>query len=133
MKKILFLLTLTIVISCNSPHNGNSYDNNKMSVESEEYSNPTRFLSTDGKYRANVLGTKKVLEGTITNNATVATFKNVTLTITFYDANDNNVGSGAETIYESFPPNSTKQFKIKTSFPRGTKSVGWEIQSAENN
>lgn len=95
-------------------------------MEEKEKRNPTSFLSTDGTYRKNLMG-EWVLEGTISNSATIATYKDVVLEIKFYSKTKTLLGTEKEAIYEYFPAGQRKSFKIKTYGYKGTKSIGWDI------
>ena len=138
-KKTLTLATALTVLSlaltsCNSSSSGSydtgsSYQETKMTLEDKEKQNPTSFLSTDGTYRKNLLG-EWVLEGTISNSATIATYKDVVLEIYYYSQTETHLGTEKESIYEYFPAGKTKNFKIKTYGYKGTKTIGWDIVSA---
>ena len=121
----LTVLTLGLT-SCNSGSSGSydsgsSYQETKMTLEDKEKQNPTSFLSTDGTYRKNLLG-EWVLEGTISNSATIATYKDVVLEINFYSQTETHLGTEEEAIYEYFPAGKTKNFKIKT-WLNGAKKI----------
>ena len=124
---VLIVLTLGLT-SCNS---GSSYQETKMTLEDKEKQNPTAFLSTDGTYRINLLD-EWVLEGTISNSATIATYKDVVLNVAFYSKTETHLGSERHTIYEYFSAGQTKNFKIKTFGYKGTNSIGWSIESASS-
>lgn len=120
--------------NCNSGSSGSydtepSYQETKMSLEEKEKRNPTSFLSSDGTYRKNLVG-EWVLEGTISNSATIATYKDVVLEIRFYSKTKTLLGTEKEAIYEYFPAGRTKNFKIKTFGYKGTTSIGWDIVNA---
>ncbi|MCK4664130.1 MAG: hypothetical protein KAT68_14780 [Bacteroidales bacterium] len=122
---VLIVLTLGLT-SCNS---GSSYQETKMTLEDKEKQNPTAFLLTDGTYRINLLG-EWVLEGTISNSATIATYKDVVLKVDFYSKTETHLGSERHAIYEYFSAGQTKNFKIKTFGYKGTNSISWSIESA---
>jgi hypothetical protein len=129
----LTVLTLGLT-SCNSGPSGSydtgsSYQETKMTLEDKEKQNPTSFLSTDGTYRKNLMG-EWVLEGTISNSATIATYKDVVLEIHFYSKTETHLGTEKKAIYEYFPAGQTKNFKIKTYGYQGTKTIGWNVVSA---
>lgn len=123
-------------ISCGSDGSSSTgssqenYEQNKMSLEDQEKANPTQFLSTDGTYRGNLFGGKMTLTGTITNSATVATFKDVNLLVHFYSKTQTEISSETYVIYEFVPPGQTINFESKVNVPDGTESVGWDVLSA---
>lgn len=130
---VLTVLTLGLT-NCNSGSSdnydtGSSYQETKMTLEEKEKQNPTSFLSTDGTYRKNLMG-EWVLEGSISNSATIATYKDVVLEISFYSKTKTLLGTEKEAVYEYFPAGQSKSFKIKTYGYKGTSSIGWNILSA---
>jgi hypothetical protein len=134
--KTLFLLSCILLLqSCNSgagstQPESTSYEETKMSLEDKERINPVDFLEADGTYRQNLID-EWVIEGTVTNSATIATYKDVVLKIVYYSKTKTEIGSEEKTIFEYFKPNESKKFKIKTSGFEGTESVGLDVVSAE--
>lgn len=134
---ILLLFLSTVLISCSenqSRYSGSmeaqeSYEDTKLSLEEQEKQNPVEFISIDGTYRKNLIG-EFVFEGTISNTATVATFKDVVLRFRYYSKTKTLLGKENIAIYEFFPPGSTKKFKAKSFGFKGSKSVGWDLNSA---
>ena len=100
-----------------------------MSLEEQEKLNPTEFLKAEGTYRQNLID-QWVLEGTISNNATLAKYKDVVLRIVYYSKTQTELGSEEKTLFEYFKPNSQQKFKIKSAGYKGTASIGFEIISA---
>ncbi len=107
-----------------------SYNEKVMSVEETEISQPTNFLRAEGNYNKNLIGTKLKVHGTITNSASVATFKDAVVQITFYSATQTELFNKNYTIYDYFPPHSTVEFELKTENYRDVESIGWEVVSA---
>lgn len=107
-----------------------TYNETKSTLENQERANPLDFLSTNGTYRDQVLGTKKVLEGTISNAATIVTYKDVVLEVTYYSKTNSIIGTETLTLYDYFPPRKKKSFTAKTKAPDKTASIGWEITYA---
>lgn len=110
---------------------GSSYQETKMTLEEQERANPMAFLSTDGTYKKNLLG-EWVLNGTVSNSATVATYKDVVLEVHFYSKTKSLIGTEKHSLYEYFVAGKTKSFKIKTFGYKGTSSIGWDIISAKS-
>lgn len=107
-----------------------SHEEKKLSLKETEESSPLQFLSTQGTYRTNLIG-EWVIEGTVTNSASVATFKDVVLTLRYYSKTGSQIASENKILYEFFKPGETQSFKIKVDGYQGTESVGWDIKSAE--
>ena len=114
----------------NLPDEGKTYEEQRMSVADHEKGNPNQFLKTDASSRENLTGTT-VVEGEITNNATIANYKDVVVEVTFYDEARNALGSSNYTLDETFPAGQTKDFKLKIDSPEGTSSVSWNIVNAK--
>jgi hypothetical protein len=108
-----------------------SYQETKLTLEEQERANPLSFLSTDGTYKKNLIG-EWVLNGTIYNSASIATYKDATLEVYFYSKTNTLIGKEKHSIYEYFAPGKTKSFKIKTYGYKGTSSIGWEIINASS-
>ncbi len=110
---------------------GNGYYEKVMSIEETEQSQPTVFLDADGNYNENFWGDKIKVHGKITNSATVATFKDVVVRVTYYSKTETVLGSNDYTIYEIFPPNSVKNFELKIENYKHVNSIGWDVIDAK--
>ncbi len=133
MKKTITTLFIATVLltSCNNGGSSSStYEEKKMSLEDQEKQNPTDFLSAGGTYQPTLFGNNMKISGTVTNRATIATYKDVTIKVRYISNTDSDIGSGDYTIYDFFPPNQTKEFKIKIEVPDGTEKFGWYVVSA---
>lgn len=106
-----------------------TYEETKLSLEETEKRFPLQFLSTNGTYRKNLIG-EWVLEGTISNSASVVTYKDVVITIMYFSKTKTLIGKENKIIYEFFKPGTTKKFKIKVGGFSGTESIGWEVGNA---
>jgi len=129
-------LGLLTIISCG--HSGrsssdNSYQEKVMSVEEIERSQPTNFLTADGTYNENFLGNKLKVHGTIKNSATVASYKDAVVRVTYYSKTKTELGSKEYTIYEVFSPHSTKNFELKIDNYKDVNSIDWDVISAVAN
>lgn len=108
-----------------------SYKEQKMTIAEIERSQPTRFLNAEGTYQENFFGDKLKVNGTISNSATTVSYKDATIRITYYSKTKTNLGSEDYTIWEVFPPNHTKKFKLKIKNYSNVKSIGWEVIDAK--
>lgn len=131
MKKIIPILFLIFLASCetSSVYTEPSYEETKMTLEEQERLNPTAFLTDKSTYRKNLIG-EWVIEGKILNAATVATYKDAVLQITYYSGTDTEIGSENKTVFEFFKPGSVQPFKIKTYGVEGAKAIGVTVISA---
>jgi hypothetical protein len=125
----LIIVGLNVFGNLNSS-NSESYFEKKKTVEQIENSEPLSFLTTDGNYSESFWGTKIKVYGKITNKATVATFKDVTIRITYYTKTKTVLRSKDYTIYELFPPNSVKSFELRIENYKNTNSIDWDVIKA---
>lgn len=110
-----------------------TYQEKVMTVEEIENSKPTNFLTASGDYNENFWGNKINVHGVIKNTATVATYKDAVVKITYLSKTKTVLGSEKYTIYETFPPNSTTQFELKIENYKDVNSIGWEVIKATVN
>jgi len=138
MIKHFFGIVLLVIVFSSCHNSGNSsssiyeesYQDKVMSVEEIEQADPTRFLTADGNYNENFIGNKLKVHGVIHNKATVVTFKDAVVEITFYSKTNTNLGTEKYTIYDFFPPNSDKNFELKVNNYSNVSSIGWDVISA---
>ena len=72
-----------------------------------------------------------VLEGTISNSATLANFKDVKINITWLSKTNSELESKEYTIYELVSAKGSATFKLKELFyPKETKGVSMKILGA---
>lgn len=107
-----------------------SYYSKIVSIEDTERLNPARFLSSAGTYRERLLAKKIRIDGEIVNRATVASYKDVTVKVTYYSKTKSVVSSSNHTLYEVFPPSSTKAFRLDVPNYRNVASIGWDVVAA---
>ncbi|MDQ3111368.1 MAG: hypothetical protein M3R17_15890 [Bacteroidota bacterium] len=138
MKKISFFLMFAILLmaGCQSGNPGStidvqSYQEKVMSVQEIENSQPVNFLTADGTYNSNFWGDKLKVHGSITNSATVATYKDAVIKVTYYSKTKTVLGSNEYTVYDFFPPNTKKSFELKIDNYKDVKSIGWDVVSAQ--
>lgn len=133
MTKLFLLLLFVAFTSCDNSNNYSppSYQETKMTLEQQENSSPTDFLSVEGTFRKNLIG-EWVIEGNIVSKATIATYKDVTVKISYYSETKTEIGSEEKTILKYFKPNSSQPFKIKTNGVEGTNNIGLSIVSASS-
>jgi hypothetical protein len=125
MKHKLFLVIFIVgVFACNS---------NKpvsVSTEEKEKKSPKSYLSVKGHDRHNLIG-QTVIIGDISNSATVVSYKDVDLQLSFFSKTATLLEKDRETIYELIAPGDSKHFKTKYYAPKGTDSVGFEVMGAK--
>lgn len=65
------------------------------------------------------------------NNATVATYKDVDLKLSFFSKTKALLETDKETVFEVIHPSESKNFKTKYFAPKGTDSVALEVLAAK--
>ncbi len=99
----------------------------------KETSSPLDYVTVSYKLDINVhllRESEDIINGTISNSATMATFKDVELQVTFSTKTDAELAKKIYTVYEFIGPNGSKGFQIKVVSPTGTKKIGVKILSA---
>lgn len=140
MKSIIYILTLTFYLVSCSPYDGSgstngskeTYDEKVTSIEEIEVGQPSKFLSANATYRKNLIGTKIKINGTISNRATVATYKDVIIRVRYYSMTQTELYNEDYTVYKFFPPNSVVDFDLKITNFKDVESIGLEVVSASN-
>ncbi|MBF8962113.1 hypothetical protein I0P70_02545 [Pontibacter sp. FD36] len=134
--KLLFLLTFSPVLlsslsGCDSGYSNShtSYEEAKLTLEEQERMYPSNFLSTDGTHRKNLLG-EWVMEGTVKSTASVATYKDVELAISYYSKTETLLGTERQTVYDYFRPGAKVKYKLKSYGIKGAKKIGVEVINA---
>lgn len=126
-----------LMLSCNnggsasSTTNTQTYEERVMSVEEMERADPVKFLEADGTYKENFWGDKLKVSCTITNSATVVTFKDAVVRVTYYSKTKTVLGTNDYTVYEFFAPNSSKTVELKVDNYTDVNSIGWEVVDAK--
>lgn len=107
------------------------YEKEKETLEEMEKKNPLRFLSAVVKKdRKNIWG-QTVVKGEVTNNAKVATYKDINFKILYYSKTAALIGESVETVYDKISPGASSSFKSKEYAPKGTDSVVLKVISAK--
>lgn len=137
MKHLLILFTgiLIITASCNNSHEyeikaSDKYEKIKESLGETEQKNPAKFLTVTGNNKKNLLG-QTVVKGTVANNATVITFKDVEIKLSFYSKTGALLEEDKDVVYQSINPGRSANFKSKYFAPKGTDSVAFHIEGAK--
>jgi hypothetical protein len=109
---------------------GDTYFEKVMTVEEMEKANPEQFLDAGGTYNQNFWGDKMKIQGKITNNATVANYKDVVIEVIYYSETETELLRQQYTIYDFVPAHTTKTFELKVDRPSACKKMGWNAISA---
>lgn len=137
MKKLLVIIFSSVIIfSCNqsdstkSAKEKDSYEATKESLQDKETKTPQNFLTVAGHDKHNLIG-QTVVKATVTNNAKVASYKDVDLKLDFYSKTGTLLETDKETVYEVIAPGQSKNFKTKYFAPKGTDSVALAVTAAK--
>jgi len=137
MKKIAVIISASIILlSCNNSDTKkaakekDSYEATRESLQDKETKNPQNFLTVSGHDRHNILG-QTVVKGTVTNKATVASYKDVDVKLDFYSKTGTLLETDKETVFEIIGPGQSKNFKTKYFAPKGTDSVALAVIGAK--
>ncbi|MFZ1785934.1 MAG: hypothetical protein WAU23_12085 [Ferruginibacter sp.] len=106
------------------------YEQTKETLEETEKKNPKRFLQVEGSDRKNLLR-QTVIKGTITNKATVVSYKDIDVELSFFSETGALLLKDHEVVYKVVAPGSSESFKYKTYAPKGTDSVSMKISAAK--
>lgn len=134
--KLLLLLPFFTVLlgglsGCDSGYSNShtSYEEARLTLEEHERMYPSNFLTTNGTHRKNLLG-EWVMEGTVNSTASVAAYKDVVLTISYYSKTETLLGTERQIVYDFFRPGSNVKYKLKSYGIKGAKSIGIEVLNA---
>lgn len=137
MKKVLFIAITSLVVlaACRDKEAqekkmADKYEDTKLSLEEIEKLNPVKFISVTEADKRNLLG-QRVVKGKVTNNAKMASFKDVELKISFYSKTGVLLEEDQETIYETLAPGASASFKSKYFAAKGTDSIAIKVLSAK--
>lgn len=107
-----------------------TYQEKKLSVLEVERANPAQFLSAEGTYNRTLFGKKVKIHGSVSNKATVANFKDITIEMTYYSDTNSEIKRERFVLYDYVPAHSTKSFEWKINPPGGTNTIGWDALNA---
>jgi hypothetical protein len=135
MKELVIITVLCIgLYGCKEEKKANkfdaaSYEKAKETLAEKEKNNAGKFLKVDNRDRKNLIG-QTVVIGHLTNSATVCTYKDIDIKLSFFSKTGVKLDEGIETIYETIAPGKTIKFKTKYFTPKGTDSVAVSVLKA---
>ena len=101
----------------------------KLASTEKERLNPSSFIKNNASIRNNIMG-KKVIHGNITNTASFAIFRDITLRVSFLNKTNKDLGSKDFTFYELLKPGQTIPFRCKTFAPDSTSQFAINVIKA---
>jgi hypothetical protein len=128
----LFALIMLVITSCNgnTPLHQKTAEELRQELKVREQTNPITYLSAEYKLNVTFWTSQDVINGFINNSASIARFKDVVLTITYFTETDTELKSENFVLYKFFEPNSKTPFEIKTKSPNATKKIGVKVKEA---
>ncbi len=117
MKKYFFpaIILFSLLFSCNSDETKKadteqkSYVDTKKALLEKEQKKPVNFINVKGQDKRNLLG-QTVVKCILTNNAKIATYKDVDLKLSFYSKTKALLETDKETVFEVISPGQSKNF-----------------------
>lgn len=140
MKQLLLaaLASLPLLQSCSqaNSYSGSSYAERPKTAEelraellATEQAAPADYLAVSGTYRRNLLN-QLVLEGDVASSATLASYKDPMLLVTWYSKTRTEIATQQYPVYEFLRPQRSTHFKLKTNAPDEVASVAMGIAGA---
>ena len=134
MKNIAIIAILCLMLSAcsdsaNNQHPSSKYEEKKASIADMEKESPLKFLKVTGSFRNN-LANQTVIEGEVSNKATLTSYKNIEVSVNFKDKEGSSIEKQKHTLDENVKPGETTDFKIKVSHVKDAESVTIDIVDA---
>jgi hypothetical protein len=101
----------------------------RLDLEQRERMNPTEYLVDKTTMRWNLRG-EAIIEGSVMNNASVASFKDIVLEVSYLSKTGSIISTEHFTIYEVAGPGKWASFKFKTYSPKDTKGFSAVVINA---
>lgn len=144
LSNILFLLILTY--GCNQIGNGPAKTPEELRLELKilEQANPSEYLTAEATINDSMVKTREegwfndaefrkngsVIRGRIKNAASLAKYKDIIVTVSYYSATNTVIKSEDHIFYEFYEPNSSKPFVLHVHAPTAMKKFGLQVKYA---
>jgi len=133
--KTFFFVTILFLVACKDKEKkqdakSDTYETSKMTISEIESKSPKKFLKVEGRDKHNLIG-QTVVKGKISNTATVVSYKDVTIKISFFSKTGTLLEEDEETIYNEVKPGETIEFKSKFYAPKGSSDVKLNVLNAK--
>ncbi len=99
-------------------------------LKQQEQAAPMEYLSADGTYKENIWGSKLKIKCNLHNKATLTSYKDIGVQITFFTKANAELGSKEYTIYEVVAANSDKEVEMKIDTYEDVAKIEWKVISA---
>ncbi|MDB2656422.1 hypothetical protein N9Y60_00045 [Crocinitomicaceae bacterium] len=129
------VVSLTLSLGCvnkgdGTGFNSEDYEETKMTLEEQEKSSPLDFIEIKFSYRKNMWGTF-LMNGSIKNNATVATYKEPVIRFSFYSKTGRHLGDRDRVWDEFLPPGKSLQVEYRETNMSNATEVRVDIIKAQ--
>ena len=104
----------------------------KQELKSDEQNHPGNYLSVHYSYKYKVYSNRFQIDGTLTNSATVATFKDVILSVSYYTQTNTFLKTEDYVVYKYVYPNGNTSFSLNVEVPSGGKKVNIKVKTASH-
>lgn len=101
----------------------------RIDLAQTEKQNPTHYITGSTSHHQNLIN-QTVLEGTLTNSATIAAFKDVILQVDFLSKTNSIISTQTVPVYEVINPGQTVTFKKKIFVSKEVADVNVTIANA---
>ncbi len=101
----------------------------KTELGKKEASNPLEYLTVHGKMHNNLSG-KKIIKGSITNMASIASYRDVHVSVTFLSAAENELATQQFIVNDFVTPNNKTNFRSVFKAPAETAGFRIKVLSA---
>lgn len=133
LKLFAFAAFVCTLLSCSNnamnERDVTAYNKQKQSLLIEEKTKPLSFLKVYASDKKNIWGST-VVKGTISNTATVCSYKEVRLKLLSFDKGGKPLEEHEDVIDGPVKPNDSKDFKLRYHLPKSTDSVSVNVMSA---
>lgn len=133
MTRFLFAVLMLCLVACGDGEqrfDTEDYEKTRERLEEKEKKSPRQFLEVASSDKRNWIG-QRVIRGTVTNKASVASYKDIELKIRFYSKTGVLLQENKEMVYELLAPKASTKFKSRDFAPKGTDSITITVVSAK--
>lgn len=96
----------------------------------KEHARPDEFVQLSFDYKKNLLG-ETIVEGQLTNNAELTTYRDFQLMVYFDDSESDVLDSASQVVFAEVKPGAKTDFKLKHKGPRRAKSIRLKLSDAK--
>lgn len=135
MRKYWFLIVLVMAVSCKGKDlkvDDKNYQKTKETLADKEKNNPTGFLTITARDKKSLfgIGRQTIVKGTITNVASVCSYKDVRVKMLCYDKSGNRLEEHEDVMDDIIAPGGSADYRIHYKLPKTTDSLALSIMSA---